>query len=319
MSHRGWALAALAWFAGVGLWWAGYFTEREAVAEARAAEAKRWRQQVQAIQAVAPANLPAPALDGEALLADVRALAFERHGVADRKRARRLIAHRLQALGYRPELLSSAGGVQVVAERPGSDPQAGTLLVGAHFDTVAGSPGANDNATGVAAALALAALYRAPTPRGLRLVFFDLEEAGLAGSKAYVQAPERRQGLVGAVILEMLGRRCTTPGCQRQPAGLPPGLGAGDVGDYLAVVGDAGHGGLLAAFRRAAGPDRPPVVALPVPDAGGALPATRRSDHAAFWDVGVGAVMVTDTADLRAADRYHTAEDTVESLDAAFF
>ena len=88
---------------------------------------------------------------------------------------------------------------------------------------------------------------------------------------------------------------------------------APDVGDYLALIGDLEHLDLLRAFHAA--PVGPRVFALPVPAKGMPLPTTRRSDHAAFWDRGVGAVLVTDTAELR-NPRYHLPGDTPDTLAA---
>jgi hypothetical protein len=302
-------LAALIWFAAVGAAWAWWWTDR-AVDDERTA---RWRAAVDALARTPPAPSSA-APDPERLMADVRALAFPRHTPADRARARAWIAGRLRDLGWTPVELPFATGVNLQAERPGT---AGTLLLSAHYDTVPGSPGADDDASGIAALLEVARHFAGHEgPRGLRLVFFDREESGLEGSRAYAARDDLVDGLVGAVSLEMLGVACRAPGCQRFPPGLPIAPPS-DRGDFVAVVGSAEHLSLLAAFAGAAAPGRPPVVALPVPDRGRALPDTRRSDHAPFWDRGLGAVMVTDTADLRYA-HYHTQFDVPSVLDPAF-
>lgn len=256
-------------------------------------------------------------IDPASLMAHVRALAFERYTPAQRQKARGVIAHALTGMGYTPDLHGYRSGMNIIAERPGRDPAAKAVLVAAHFDTVEGSPGADDNASGVAVVLELARrLKDRPTRRPLRVVFFDEEEQGLVGSAAYARSPTRLAELAAVVVVEMAGFSCRQKGCQRFPAGLPAGV-APDVGDFIAVVGDLEHVDLLAAFRRAGGPDRPPIFALPVPDKGTPLPDSRRSDHAPFWDAGVGAVMITDTAELR-NPHYHRASDTPETLDPAF-
>ncbi len=256
-------------------------------------------------------------VEPDRLMAHVRALAFERFTPEARQKARGVIAHALTEMGYTPDLHGYKTGMNIIAERPGRDPQAKAVLVAAHFDTVRGSPGADDNASAVAAALEVARqLKDRPTRRPLRIVFFDEEEVGIVGSAAYAQSPTRRAGIAAVVVLEMVGFTCKTKGCQTFPPGLPPGL-APDTGDFIAVIGDLEHVDLLEAFRRASGPDRPPVFALPVPDKGDPLPDTRRSDHAPFWDAGIGAVMVTDTANLR-NPHYHRASDTPETLDPQF-
>jgi Zn-dependent M28 family amino/carboxypeptidase len=197
----------------------------------------------------------------------------------------------------------------------GSRPETGEILLGAHYDTVAGTRGADDNATGVAVLLAAARRF-SKSERSLRLVFFDGEERGLLGSKAYVSDPARLDRLVAAVVVEMVGFSCRTPGCQRSPPGVPAGL-VPSTGHFLGVVGDFEHLDLLSTFRRAGGAGRPEVRVLPVPAKGRTMPDTRRSDHAPFWDAGVGAVMVTDTANLRSA-HYHQPTDTPETLDPEF-
>lgn len=350
--NRWWALAAL-WFAGVGLFWSAYLSER-AEADRQARRVAAWQATIERVQAVAPAEahaaapptreapagersgetMPAPLTRSRVapagLMGHVRSLAFERHTLDQRKRARALIGHALTEMGYRPDLHGYATGVNIIAERPGTDPRAKAVLVGAHFDSVKGTPGADDNASGVAVALEVARqLKDVSTLRPLRVVFFDEEERGLIGSGRYAASPFRIEALAAVIVLEMVGFTCHTPGCQRFPPGLPPGL-APDTGHFVAVVGDLENLWMLEAFRRASGPAgpvrppagstvavRPPVFALPVPDKGDRLPDTRRSDHAPFWDAGVPAVMVTDTAELR-SPHYHRASDTPETLDAAF-
>lgn len=318
MTRRGWTGLAVLWCLGAAAGWTHYFGER-AAAELEVAKARAWRAEVDrlaAIQAKPPPS-PPPAVSTDRLWNDVVALAYPRAADAARAKARKHIAHALQAMGYRPSLLAFSGGVNVLAERRGTDPKAGAVLVGAHFDTVPGSPGADDNASGVAVALELARLFaKHPTVRTVRFAFFDGEERGLLGSRAYAASVARTADLTGVVIIEMVGFRCHEPGCQSAPSGLPADL-VPKTGDFLAVVGDVEHPELLVAFRHAAGPARPPVQVLPVVAKGATLPDTRRSDHAPFWDVGVGAVMVTDTANLR-TPHYHQPTDRPETLDRDF-
>jgi hypothetical protein len=298
------------WFVAAGGAW-GWWWRAEAARRAdEAAERARWAAAAQSLRAepAAPASTqedPAP------LLADVRALSFERFRPADRARARQYIAERLRTLGWTVVERPFATGVNLEAWRTPSP-----LLLGAHYDTVEGSPGADDDASGVAALLAVARHFAA-ADRAPRLVFFDREEAGLEGSRAYAADDARIAGLTaGMVSVEMVGFACRVPGCQRYPSGLPVPPPT-EQGDFVAAVGDMEHLPLLAAFARARAPGRPPVLALPVPDAGRRLPDTRRSDHAPFWDRHVGAVLLTDTADLR-YPHYHTAFDQPALIDGAF-
>jgi Zn-dependent M28 family amino/carboxypeptidase len=267
-------------------------------------------------QAVQPIANP-PQIDASRLLNHLESLSFERYNPADRDRARRYLTQTLEMLGWSTILQSFEGGINVVAERSGTDPQAGTLLVGAHYDTVKGSPGADDNASAVAVILEIARLLRSrPTPRTLKLVFFDLEEQGLRGSLNYVATDEQIKDLRGAVILEMLGYACYMAGCQQYPEGLPISPPS-DRGDFLAIVGNQEHLRLLNAFQATSQPSLPPTLTLAVPLKGLLMPDLLRSDHAPFWYQGIGAVMVTDTANFR-NPHYHQPSDTLDTIDQKF-
>jgi Zn-dependent M28 family amino/carboxypeptidase len=269
----------------------------------------------------------APAVDQAKLMAHVQALAFERATLADRDRTRTYITTQLKQAGwtvesqsyeYRPTENGRAyQGVNLVAHRPGQTLSQERILVGAHYDSVPGSPGADDNTTGVAIALEMARLFdQQPTPRTLTLAFFDQEESGLVGSSAFVDRAENRDGLQGAIILEMLGYTCEQEGCQKVPAELgvtPPSPN----GDFVAVVVDQEHAHLLAAFKRQNQPEQLPFLGLPVPFKGALTPIVLLSDHTPFWLKGIGAVMVSDTAFLR-NPHYHQTTDVPASLNPDF-
>lgn len=250
-------------------------------------------------------------------MADLKALNFERYTPAELKQTRDFMTQTLTTAGWTVSEQPFDTGVNVVADRPGTDPNAGTLLIGAHYDSVKGSPGADDNATGVVVALEVARLLGdRKTVRPLRIVLFDQEEAGLVGSYAYAQRRENLQGLEGVVILEMLGYTCSTPGCQYKPVEFKIDLPS-DRGDFLAIAGDTEHLPLLNAFRENHQSNLPAVVTVPIPFKGLLTPVILRSDHTPFWFEGIGAVMLTDTAHLR-NPHYHRRTDTPESLDPAF-
>ncbi|MEZ4227296.1 MAG: M28 family peptidase [Polyangiaceae bacterium] len=190
------------------------------------------------------------------------------------------------------------------------------LVVGAHYDSAPGSPGADDNATGVAALLALARRFRTQRlRRSLRFVFFVNEEppyfqTDRMGSLVYAKhSVARGDRLVGMLSLESLGVYSTAPGSQHYPEGLAKGHPT--QGDFVAVVADTGSKqfgtALLASLKSG-----------PVPAVFDALPADTEgvgwSDHWAFWQVGVPAVMLTDTAPYRYA-HYHKATDTPDRVD----
>ena len=254
----------------------------------------------------------------EKLLAHIRALNYRRYTEAERDLTRAYLIKSLKQLGWKPELQTFEGGVNIFAQRQGTDAKAGSILVGAHYDTVPASPGADDNATGVAVVLEVARLLGSrPTPRTLQLALFDREELGLLGSRAFVADEKHLENLQGAIVMDMVGFACHKVGCQKYPQGLPV-VPPSDKGDFLAVVGDMEHATLLDAFQPSEQDTLPPVLTLPVPLKGMLMPDTLRSDHAPFWYRGVGAVLLTDTANLR-TPHYHQPSDTLATLDKSFF
>lgn len=259
-----------------------------------------------------------PKVDSERLFSHIESLNFQRYTNNDRQRAQEYIIKKLSEVGLQPQLQEFEGGVNVWAQREGTDASAGVILVGAHYDTVPVSPGADDNSTGVATVLEVARLLvQRETARGLRVVFFDSEERGLLGSLAFNGGDVRLDDVRGVVVLDMIGFACRVAGCQRFPQGLPVS-GVGDKGDFLAVVGDTEHLPLLRVFEGVKGVGLPAVFGLPVPLKGALIPDVLRSDHAPFWLNGIGAVLVTDTANLRNPN-YHQFSDRPATLDRDFF
>jgi len=255
-------------------------------------------------------------VDGDRLFSHVETLAFERADPVSRAAARRYLSRTLQAEGWTAMEQPFETGINLVAERPGTDPAAGVVLLGAHYDTVVRSPGADDNATGLATALEAARIFSSlDSRRTLRLVFFDLEEVGLFGSEAYAAQLADSEPM-DAIVLDMLGYRCTEPNCQSYPDLPIPD--PSDTGTFLAVIGDAGHGHITGAFQHHLDANLPPVFTLNVPLLGPLRPDLMRSDHVPFWERGIGAALATDTANFR-NPHYHQPSDTPETLDRAFF
>ncbi|PMR75182.1 M28 family peptidase [Billgrantia endophytica] len=200
---------------------------------------------------------------------------------------------------------------------PGNGLEEEILVVGAHYDTVRGSPGADDNASGVAVLIELARLLRdAELDRSLRLVAFANEEIPFFGSDAMGSLRYARQAraedanIVGMMSLEMLGYYSDAPGSQYHPPLL--GHFYPDRGDFVAFIGNMRSRQLV---RQAIGAFREHAH---VPSEGLAAPELirdiRRSDHWAFWEMGYPAVMLTDTANFR-NPYYHGPNDTPERLD----
>ena len=203
-------------------------------------------------------------------------------------------------------------------EKPGaSHPGEKIVVVGGHYDSVLGCPGANDNGTGVAAVLEIARLLAATElDRTVRFVAFVNEEPPFfqtpaMGSVRYARrARERGEDIVAMLSLETIGYYTDAPGSQRYP--FPFSLFYPRVGNFIGIVGDLGSRSLVrrvvGSFRRHAAF---PSEGLAAP---GWIPGVGWSDQWSFWQEGYRAVMVTDTAPFRYA-AYHTAGDTLEKID----
>lgn len=213
----------------------------------------------------------------------------------------------------------------LVATIPGLEPQLPMLLLGAHYDGPPGSPGADDNASGVAVLLETARLLAGTNPRRtVKLVAFTLEEPQgngrfLIGSEHYAKMARRSgEEYAVAVILESVGYCDHREGSQRLPPMVQlPGTTRGD---FLAVVGNQASKEYADGFARIA---EKMVTGLPVisycapPLLARLTPELFLSDHASFWSQNYPALMLTDTVPLR-NPHYHQLSDTVETLDIEF-
>lgn len=191
------------------------------------------------------------------------------------------------------------------------------ILIGAHYDAVPGTPGADDNATGVVVLLELAAFFATnPLKYPVRLVAFDLEEYGLIGSTFYAQyLKENKQKLRLMLSLEMLGYCDDAPQSQTYPNILKPFYS--DRGNFMALVGNLSSLGDLISLSRQMKKQGLPCEVLPDPSSGKLVPITGFSDHRPFWEQKYRAIMLTDTAMLR-NPHYHKSSDTRETLDLNF-
>jgi hypothetical protein len=193
-------------------------------------------------------------------------------------------------------------------------------LVCAHYDAVCISPGADDNASGVAVMLEIAK-HLGPR-RGLKFVAFTIEEPQqtgatfLIGSRHFVKKMKSEGQRYRAVYnLESVGYVNKEEGSQYRP----PFVKSPRRGDFIAVVGNARSVSLMERFERSASLHVPElnVFTFKTPLNGRLLPESRFSDHAPFWDAGYPAVMITDTAMLRNPN-YHTEFDTSDTLSPEF-
>jgi Zn-dependent M28 family amino/carboxypeptidase len=192
------------------------------------------------------------------------------------------------------------------------------IILGAHFDSVQGTPGADDNASGVAVLLEAARLLaRARVSSQVLFCAFNLEELNMIGSGYFAKKLKSVGVKIAAMIsLEMVGYTDSRPGSQKYPFGLKAFYP--DRGDFIGVIGNWNSASLLRRFARQMRQVRGlPVETLSVPGNGGLIPAVRLSDHAPFWDAGYPALMVTDTSFFR-NPHYHGSTDTLETLNLDF-
>ena len=197
------------------------------------------------------------------------------------------------------------------------NPREAKVVVGAHYDTVPGSPGADDNASAVAALIELAGMLgREGLP--IRFVAFANEELpyfmgpDMGSWVSAKRSRDRGEKLSAMLSLEMLGYYSDRPGSQRYPP--PLGLFYPDRANFIAFVGDLGAFALVrksvAAFRKHS---TFPSEWLAGPSF---IPGVTHSDHWSFRNLGFPAIMVTDTAYNR-NPHYHQASDTPDTLDYA--
>lgn len=226
----------------------------------------------------------------------------------------------LENAGYdvvaQPTTVMGVTSVNLEATLPGARPGE-IILVGAHYDTVPGSPGADDNASAVAALLELACSLRdTPCRRTLRFVAFTNEEPPFfhtsdQGSRVYAETARARGDDITLMLsLEMLGFYRDEPGSQRYPPLFKwfyP-----DRGDFIALVSNFRSRLRMRRFARAF--RRASDFPLAHTATFAAIPGVAWSDHLSFWRTGYRAVMVTDTAFFR-NPYYHTRADTPDTLD----
>jgi Zn-dependent M28 family amino/carboxypeptidase len=232
------------------------------------------------------------------------------------------VFQRFADMGYAPRrqtfvyMGQEVGNVIAGEENPG-----GYYILGAHYDTVAGTPGADDNASGVAVLLEAARLARTlPPPQPWAFIGFACEEppayfTPYMGSRVYAkQARKQKAHIRGMLCLEMVGYYTQAPGSQSLPLPLRL-MGYPTTGNFIGLVSDGRSRPLMTRLETAIKESGAlPVVTLAVPLGGHLLPDVRLSDHANFWDEGYPAIMLTDTAFMRNR-HYHGPGDVMDRLD----
>lgn len=231
------------------------------------------------------------------------------------------IRNTLEGLGYevRIQFFESRGLTlqNLEVELPGDSAPQEIIVLGAHYDSISGTPGANDNASGVAAMLEIARLLAGNTySHTVRLVAFANEEPPFfyseeMGSSVYVARSRQHGEQIKAMLaLETIGYFSDQPDSQYYP--IPFSLFYPDTGNFIGFVGNLSSRRLV---RRAIGAFR---ASTAFPSEGVAAPGwmmgVHWSDHWSFWQAGYPAIMITDTALFR-YQHYHAATDTPEKLD----
>jgi Zn-dependent M28 family amino/carboxypeptidase len=205
----------------------------------------------------------------------------------------------------------------IVAEKKGITSPNRVFILGAHYDTVPDSPGADDNASAIAVLLEVARNIQAvPLDNTLRLIAFSLEEYDYVGSTHYVERLRKgEEEILGMISLEMVG---FTGSRQDYPPYLNPKYYP-NVGDFIAIIGNERSKELLEKVCQSFKTHIPqlPLEFLMVPGNGEGMEEVRLSDHSTFWDRGVSALMITDTAFLRNPN-YHLPSDRMETLNFEF-
>jgi hypothetical protein len=275
-------------------------------------------------------------VDSARLLSLLHTIAIPRHHnahAAGLNAVKDTVLGTFNSLGFQttqqPVFFQGANIPNILARQPGLNDEAATLIIDGHYDGVAGTPGADDNATAVVAMMEIARIL-APYHfrKSLRYIGFSFEEQGLIGSQAYVNSGIRPyENLEGTLNLEMIGYYSEEPNSQQLPAGFeflfPNAVQTIQnnqfKGDFITVVGNQNSQPLINAYLQASDLYVPDLKYIPlaVPGNGQIAPDLRRSDHSRFWDAGYQALMLTDGSEFRNKN-YHTPADTIGSLNMTF-
>lgn len=238
----------------------------------------------------------------------VESLSFSRvFGTNDNRKAMSLVCQEFKKIfGELPEQIGDTNNVIM------GNADTAEIIVGAHYDSVPGTPGADDNASALAVMFRIAANIHAGDK--VCFVAFNGEELGLLGSKEFVSDGEFGE-LKQVHILEMVGYRSHEPNSQKNPLeSLVPDFPT--TGDFIGAVTLTPS--LMDSVKKHANSIEVPVIGLSVPfgvkEIAKVAPHLLRSDHAPFWEANYPAIMWTDTAEFRNPN-YHQSTDTPDTLD----
>ncbi|MFT3867388.1 MAG: M20/M25/M40 family metallo-hydrolase [Nibricoccus sp.] len=237
------------------------------------------------------------------------------------QKAADFVAQRFESAGWTVKRLEYHVGLKrcenLEVEKRGTKFPEEIVVVGAHYDTVSFTPGADDNASGVAAMLALAERFASASPeRTLRFVAFTNEEpiyfqTDAMGSRVYARhCKERGDKVVAMLALETMGYFTDAKKTQHYP--FPLSLFYPSTGNFLAIVGNRESSALVKRVKKVF--EETKVLAVESASLPGGLQGVGWSDHWSFWQEGWPAVMITDTAPFRNKN-YHKPTDTPDTLD----
>jgi hypothetical protein len=235
---------------------------------------------------------------------------------------KRYIVSCLKTFGYIPTLQNydyeGKTFSNIIVSIPGVQYPDETVIIGAHYDSVYGTPGADDNASAVAVLLEMCRALKSVSPgRTLKLIFFFLEEPPVfrtehMGSYVYAkEAKARNENITAMICLEMVGYYSDKKDGQTFPLPLMSMMYS-TTPDFIAVVGNLKSRTLVEKVKNSI------VKACGIPvetlTSVSFVPGVDLSDHRSFWKMGYPAVMITDTAFYRNPN-YHTENDTIDTLD----
>jgi Zn-dependent M28 family amino/carboxypeptidase len=275
------------------------------------------------------ASLATPEADHARYLADLEFIAAGPRTNTDPLHAgvQKLCADRLTELGFQVEQMDFGDGVNVIGMLPGTDKPEEIVIVSAHYDTIANSNGADDDASGVAGVLETARLLaKGQYTRTLVVACWDKEEPSLLGSYLYAaRAKDQNTKIKVAYVYDEIGYSNDEPNSQKFPDGFELVYPAAAKvlrknqyrANFVLLIFDQGAQPWAKAISDSAGTTGLITMELGVDLDKSVREALKGSDHASFWDKGYSAIEITDSADYRYPYQ-HTSWDTVEKLDPDF-
>ena len=211
------------------------------------------------------------------------------------------------------------GNANLFAEKIGRSFPDQILEISAHFDTV-GNLGADDNGSGVVGVLELARVFSClETERTIRFCFFACEEVGLLGSRYHVKEilADSNREVIGLINFEMIGYSTTQPNSQNTPIRIPWIADLPRTGDFILVAGNFSSGWLGNRIEQHIDCYEPNLNYYSANRISGFFSDAARSDHSPYWENGIDAIMLTDTANFR-NPHYHKKTDSLETIDFEF-